>query len=65
MRNVTLGYTLPKSLVSKGKIDNVRVYVSGRNLYTYSNLDDFDPEGEGVVDQPLNRAYVVGLNVGF
>ncbi|MDF7814138.1 TonB-dependent receptor [Hymenobacter sp. YC55] len=65
VRNVTLGYTLPKSLVSKGKIDNVRVYVSGRNLYTFSNLDDFDPEGEGVVDQPLNRAYVVGLNVGF
>lgn len=65
VRNVTLGYTIPKSIVSKARIDNVRVYVSGRNLYTFSNLRDFDPEGEGVIDRPLNRAYVIGLNVGF
>jgi TonB-linked SusC/RagA family outer membrane protein len=65
VRNVTLGYTIPKSLVGRAKIDNVRVYVSGRNLYTLSNIKDFDPEGEGVIDRPLNRAYVVGLNVGF
>jgi TonB-linked SusC/RagA family outer membrane protein len=65
VRNVTLGYTIPKSVVGKAKIDNVRVYVSGRNLYTLSNIDDFDPEGEGVIDRPLNRAYVVGINVGF
>jgi len=65
VRNVTLGYTIPKSIVGKAKIDNVRVYVSGRNLHTFSNLKDFDPEGEGVIDRPLNRAYVIGLNVGF
>ncbi|GGF11700.1 SusC/RagA family TonB-linked outer membrane protein [Hymenobacter cavernae] len=65
LRNVTLGYTLPKSIVGKAKIDNVRVYVSGRNLHTFSDLKDFDPEGEGVIDRPLNRAYVIGLNVGF
>ncbi|MCC3160384.1 TonB-dependent receptor [Hymenobacter sp. 15J16-1T3B] len=65
VRNVTLGYTIPKSVVGRAKIDNVRVYVSGRNLYTVSNIKDFDPEGEGVIDRPLNRAYVVGLNVGF
>ncbi|UOQ51103.1 SusC/RagA family TonB-linked outer membrane protein [Hymenobacter cellulosivorans] len=65
VRNVTLGYTIPKSLVGKASIDNVRVYVSGRNLYTLSNIKDFDPEGEGVIDRPLNRAFVIGLNVGF
>ncbi|KAA9339485.1 TonB-dependent receptor [Hymenobacter busanensis] len=65
VRNVTLGYTIPKSVVGRAHIDNVRVYVSGRNLYTLSSLKDFDPEGEGVIDRPLNRAYVVGLNVGF
>ncbi|MCB2377322.1 TonB-dependent receptor [Hymenobacter sp. BT635] len=65
VRNVTLGYTLPKSLLGPAHIDNVRVYISGRNLYTLSNLQDFDPEGEGVIDRPLNRAFVLGLNVGF
>ncbi|MDO7851656.1 SusC/RagA family TonB-linked outer membrane protein [Hymenobacter convexus] len=65
VRNVTLGYNLPKSLTSRLRMDNLRVYVSGKNLYTLSNLKDFDPEGEGVIDRPLNRVYVVGLNVGF
>ena len=65
IRNITLGYTIPKSITNKAKIDNLRVYVSGKNLYTLSNLKDFDPEGEGVIDRPLNRLYVFGINLGF
>jgi hypothetical protein len=65
IRNITLGYTLPKSLTGKIGIDNARFYVSGKNLYTLSNLKDFDPEGEGVIDRPLNRVFVVGVSVGF
>ncbi|GAB4018599.1 SusC/RagA family TonB-linked outer membrane protein [Spirosoma koreense] len=65
LRNVTLGYTIPKTVTSKIKIDNLRLYVSGKNLYTFSNLKDFDPENEGVIDQPLSRLYVFGLNLGF
>jgi hypothetical protein len=65
IRNITLGYTLPKTLTGKVGLDNARLYVSGKNLYTLSNLKDFDPEGEGVIDRPLNRVFVVGVNVGF
>jgi hypothetical protein len=65
IRNITLGYTLPKSLISRAKIENVRVYISGRNLHTFSSLKDFDPEGEGVIDRPLNRLYTAGINVTF
>jgi TonB-linked SusC/RagA family outer membrane protein len=65
LRSATIGYTLPKSILGKAKIDNARIYVSGRNLYTFSNLKEFDPENEGVIDQPLTRVYVIGLNVGF
>ncbi|WP_461087701.1 SusC/RagA family TonB-linked outer membrane protein [Spirosoma gilvum] len=65
IRNITLGYTIPKAITSKIKVDNLRVYVSGKNLHTFSNLKDFDPEGEGVIDRPLNRLYVFGLNLGF
>ncbi|WP_426061788.1 SusC/RagA family TonB-linked outer membrane protein [Hymenobacter sp. B1770] len=65
VRNITLGYTLPKAATSFLHIDNIRLYLSGKNLYTFSDLKDFDPEGEGVIDRPLNRVYVVGLNVGF
>lgn len=65
IRNITLGYTIPKSITGKANIDNLRLYVSGKNLYSFSNLKDFDPEGEGVIDRPLNRLYVVGINLGF
>lgn len=65
LRNVTFGYTLPKGLLKSLKLQNVRLYVSGRNLATFSSLKDFDPENEGVIDQPLTRLYVFGANVSF
>lgn len=65
IRNITLGYNLPAALISKWKLQSLRVYASGKNLHTFSSLKDFDPEGEGVIDQPLNRLFVFGLNVGF
>ena len=65
LRNVTVGYTLPKSISSRLRMDNLRIYISGKNLHSFTNLKDFDPEGEGVIDRPLNRLYVAGLNVTF
>lgn len=65
IRNITLGYTIPKAITGKAKIDNLRIYVSGKNLQSFSNIKDFDPEGEGVIDRPLNRLYVFGLNLAF
>ena len=65
IRNITLGYTIPKTITGKAKIDNLRIYVSGKNLQSFSNIKDFDPEGEGVIDRPLNRLYVFGLNLVF
>jgi len=45
LKNLEIGYNLPKSLVSKIKIQGVRVYVNGLNLITWTdNFYDFDPE---------------------
>ncbi|MGV3589618.1 MAG: SusC/RagA family TonB-linked outer membrane protein [Adhaeribacter sp.] len=65
LRNVTFGYTLPKAISTRFKVDNLRIYVSGKNLYAISDFKDFDPESEGITDQPLNRLYVGGINVTF
>lgn len=65
VRNITLGYTLPKVLTEKIKVENLRIYLSGKNLYSISDFKDFDPESEGITDQPLNRLYVGGINVTF
>jgi len=44
IKNITLGYTFPKSLLSKAKIDNIRVYMNIQNLYTFTKYMGYDPE---------------------
>jgi len=44
IKNVTLGYTFPKSLLQKVKLDNVRVYMNIQNLYTFTKYSGYDPE---------------------
>lgn len=71
IRNVTLGYTLPKSLADKFKLGNVRVYATTNNLFTFTKYTGFDPEigmdnnGLDVGRYPQARSFIFGLNVNF
>lgn len=44
LKNITLGYTLPKSLTEKLKISTVRVYVTGQNVFTLTSYSGLNPE---------------------
>ena len=45
MKNLQIGYTFPKAWMNKAKIEKLRIYVSGENLFTISGIADmFDPE---------------------
>ena len=44
IKNITLGYTFPKSLLEKAKIENIRLYMNIQNLYTFTKYKGFDPE---------------------
>ncbi len=44
LKNIDLGYTLPKSLVNKMHFNNIRVYIAGSNLITWSDFKTWDPE---------------------
>ncbi|HUP12869.1 MAG TPA: SusC/RagA family TonB-linked outer membrane protein, partial [Niastella sp.] len=65
IRNITLGYTLPKKLSQKFHINNLRWYVSAKNYFTFAKEKDYDPEGEGSFDRPLTKLIVTGLNIEF
>jgi TonB-linked SusC/RagA family outer membrane protein len=65
LRGLTLGYTLPKSILRKVRAENFRIYVSGRNLWTYSKIDDYDPERDGAISSPMNKVIVGGINLDF
>lgn len=72
LRSITLGYTFPKSIIQKIKMNNLRVYASADNLFTITAKDyrGFDPSSiasNGVQwwNFPVPRNFVIGLNVGF
>ncbi|MEP2023726.1 MAG: TonB-dependent receptor [Reichenbachiella sp.] len=44
VRNIQLGYTIPSLLTDKIGVSKVRVYVSGQNLFTFTNYSGIDPE---------------------
>ncbi|WP_460672748.1 SusC/RagA family TonB-linked outer membrane protein [Larkinella ripae] len=74
VRNVEIGYTLPRALLSRAKIRSARVYVSGQNLFTVTNYSGLDPDITGAniqergVDNghwPTPRVVSVGVNLDF
>ena len=71
LKNLQLGYTLPSSLTQKIGIQKLRLYVSGENLLTFTNMVNmFDPETvDGGDDNgnayPLSRTISVGVNLTF
>ena len=67
LKTITLGYTFPKFAIRNWNINNLRVYVSGQNLLTWSPLIEFDPEaGAGTGSYyPQQKLFSIGLNVNF
>ena len=76
LKTAELGYTLPQRLTSKIGIKNLRIYLSGYNLLTFTGLRDVDPERPGAyggastsdVDfysYPVNRTFTIGASVKF
>lgn len=68
LKNIELGYTLPKTITNPCKIERLRFYMSGFNLLTISpDMKDYDPEntsGRGY-NHPLNKVFNVGVNLTF
>ena len=55
LRNIQLGYNLPKSLCERIKVNKLRLYVSGQNLLTLTNYSGIDPEVAGMIDSDTNE----------
>jgi TonB-linked SusC/RagA family outer membrane protein len=66
LKSVEAGYTLPRRLTRNWKMEKVRIYASGTNLWLFSkfNLWDVEMGGNGL-GYPLQRVINVGLNVSF
>ena len=71
IKNVQLGYTLPRQWTEKVGMENVRIYVSGQNLFSFNSFyKGWDPENEiGTGDAPsyypITAIYSFGFNIKF
>jgi TonB-dependent starch-binding outer membrane protein SusC len=73
LKNIQLGYSLPKSIVSKLNISNLRFYISGQNLLTLTKFTGIDPEANFSVlnygfarfNYPVMKTYFIGVNMSF
>jgi TonB-linked SusC/RagA family outer membrane protein len=67
--NITLGYTIPKSVLNKAKISNLRVYADAFNPFIFSKFIGWDPEnpsGNSFLNQDFRtRTFMLGLTLTF
>lgn len=65
LKDVSLAYQLPSLILNRLKLSKVKVYVTGRNLATFTKYSGLDPEINNQLDVPLQREFIVGLNFGL
>lgn len=77
VNNVNVGYTLPKNVLNKIRVETIRVYATAYNLFCFTNYSGSDPEvdtsskknkmtpGVDYAAYPKSRSFVLGLNVTF
>jgi TonB-linked SusC/RagA family outer membrane protein len=67
LRNVQVGYNLPKSLLRRVNVNSLRIFVSGENLHTFTSYRGIDPESTASMNDvyPLLKSFSLGVNVNL
>jgi TonB-linked SusC/RagA family outer membrane protein len=67
LRNIEFGYTIPKRILQKASIADLRFYVAGTNVVTFTNIKGVDPESDqsNGLGYPTTRIINIGLNIKF
>src|SRR5690606_22944795 len=77
VRNITLGYTIPREKIrplTSNVVSNLRIYITGQNLFTFTGYSGFDPEVRGsgnfifargidTGQTPQSRSYMFGIQM--
>lgn len=65
IKDISIAYDLPKTKLTRIGIDKLQVYLTGRNLFTITRYGGLDPELSGQEAIPLQKEYVMGINLNF
>jgi hypothetical protein len=76
IKNIALSYELPKNIINKVKLNSCKVYISGDNMFTFTNFSGLDPEvslqnstwslaGMYAFNYPVSRQMLIGFDITF
>jgi len=65
VKDISLSYDVPKNILGRMGFDKLKLYVTGRNLFTFTDWRGLDPELADQEAIPLQKEIVFGLNLGF
>jgi TonB-linked SusC/RagA family outer membrane protein len=69
LKDLTVSYTLPKRFVEQAKLNSVKFYVSAQNIYTFHDVEFWDPErgisGLGYGVYPMTKSFIGGVEISF
>ena len=65
LKNLEIGYNIPSSFTRKFYVEGMRIYFTGMNLFTFTKIEDFDPETTSATAYPLNKIFNFGINIDF
>jgi len=65
LSNITLGYNIPKSLVSKAKLSKLRLYTTVQNAFCITSYPGTDPESGQDFNAPMPRTFMFGINMSL
>ena len=69
LRNLVLSYSLPTSWLSRAKMQGLKIYLQGQNLWTKTDYTGMDPEadedGAEFFRYPVGKSYTAGINITF
>jgi len=65
VRNITLGYTFPKEMMSRLRINRARVYTSVQNPFTFTSFGGYDPEAARGFDMPNYTTFLLGVDLSL
>jgi hypothetical protein len=67
LKSVMLSYTIPSAVLEKIKIQNIRVFASAQNLFTWTPMVNYDPETvvTSGLNYPQQKVVYFGVNITF
>lgn len=65
LKNLNIGYTLPRMWFSELGVNQVQLFLNGTNLFYISAMDEMDPEQHALDSYPLMKSFTAGLSINF